>query len=316
MIIDVIGAGALGLLYGGQLAASGESIRLWVRTEEQASELGKNGILITDPDGHKAKVQVSNLQVYVIKRFKEIWQEQPGDLIMIMTKQGAINEVMDTLTSVHVDKSIYCFQNGTGHIRKIATALPKASVFAAVTTEGAKRTSGYEVIRAGYGETLLQTCEEEQMNAINVMIYFTEALSKAGFTTKSSNEIDKLVYRKLMINAIINPLTSIWRITNGELLHSSYRLQAMKQLYIEATLVYDALSIPYEADLWEQVLQVCRSTASNRSSMCTDVMNGKATEIGAINGSIIEMAKEAGVNTPGHELVYKIIEGMLIEEEV
>ncbi|MBD7967627.1 ketopantoate reductase family protein [Paenibacillus gallinarum] len=316
MIIDVIGAGALGLLYGGRLAASGELIRLWVRTEEQASELGKNGIHITDPKGHTSKVQVSNLQIYVINRFKEIWEGQPGDLMMIMTKQGAINDVIEMLTSADVDIPIYCFQNGTGHTRKIASALPKAYVFAAVTTEGAKRTSKHEVIRAGYGETLLQSCEEDQTKAVNVMMYFIEALSKAGFTTKSSNEIDKLVYRKLMINAIINPLTSIWRITNGELLHSSYRLQAMKQLYIEAALVYDALSIPYEADLWEQVIQVCRSTASNRSSMCTDVVNGKATEIDAINGSIIDMAKEAGVATPGHELVYKIVQGMLIEEEV
>lgn len=316
MIIDVVGAGALGLLYGGQLAAAEESIRLWVRTEEQAGELTRNGIHIIDPKGHKAKVQVSNLKVYVISRFMEIWQRQPGNLVMIMTKQGAINDVIEMLTSAQVDTPIYCFQNGTGHIRKIASALPKARVLAAVTTEGAKRTSKYEVIRAGYGETLLESCEEEQTQVLNVMMYFTEALLKAGFTTKSSNEIDRLVYRKLMINAIINPLTSIWRITNGELLHNSYRLQAMKQLYIEATRVYDALSIPYESDLWEQVIEVCRSTASNRSSMCTDVMNGKATEISAINGSIIEMAKEAGVDVPGHELVYKIIQGMLAEEEV
>ena len=316
LMIDVIGAGALGLLYGGQLAASGESVRLWVRTEEQAGELVKNGIHITDPKGHVSKVQVSNLQIYVVNRFEEIWQRQPGNLLMIMTKQGAINDVIEVLRSVDVDIPIYCFQNGTGHTRKIASALPKAYVFAAVTTEGAKRTSKYEVIRAGYGETLLESCEEEQTEAVNVMLYFTEALLKAGFTTKSSNEIDKLVYRKLMINAIINPLTSIWRITNGELLHSSYRLQTMKQLYVEATRVYDALSIPYDEDLWEQVIQVCRSTASNRSSMCTDVMNGKATEIDAINGSIIDMAKEAGVAAPGHELVYKIVQGMLIEEEV
>lgn len=316
MIIDVVGAGALGLLYGGQLAAAGESIRLWVRTEEQAGELTRNGIHITDPKGHTAKVQASDLKVYVMNRFMEIWQRQPGNLVMIMTKQGAINDVIEILTNAQVDIPIYCFQNGTGHIRKIASALPKACVLAAVTTEGAKRTSKYEVIRAGYGETLLESCKEEQTQALNVMKYFTEALLKAGFTTKSSNEIDKLVYRKLMINAIINPLTSIWRITNGELLHSSYRLQAMKQLYIEATRVYDALSIPYEANLWEQVIEVCRSTASNRSSMCTDVMNGKATEISAINGSIIEMAKEAGIVVPGHELVYKIIQGMLVEEEV
>ncbi|WIV21569.1 2-dehydropantoate 2-reductase [Paenibacillus polygoni] len=315
-MIDVIGAGALGLLYGGQLAASGESVRLWVRTEEQASELVRNGIHITDPKGQVSKVQVSNLQIDVINRFEEIWQKHPGNLLMIMTKQGAINDVIEVLTSADVDIPIYCFQNGTGHTRKMATALPKATVFAAVTTEGAKRTSKYEVIRAGYGETLLESCKEEQTKAINVMLYFTEALLKAGFTTKSSNEIDKLVYRKLMINAIINPLTSIWRITNGELLHHSYRLQTMKQLYVEAARVYDALSIPYDADLWEQVIQVCRSTASNRSSMCTDVMNGKATEIDAINGSIIAMAKEAGVAAPGHELVYKLVQGMLIEEEV
>ncbi|WP_211745454.1 2-dehydropantoate 2-reductase [Paenibacillus sp. Marseille-Q4541] len=316
MIIDVIGAGSLGLLYGGGLAKAGESVRLWVRTEEQANKIQEAGVLITQPDGQVAKVRASNLKIYEIKHFEEIWQEKQGDLIMVMTKQGAIDELMKTLISAHVDAPIYCFQNGTGHISKIAAALPKACVFAAITTEGAKRTSPNEVIRAGYGETLIENDGEGRIHDRNVMDYFTKALLKAGFKTKSSNEIDKLIYRKLMINAIINPLTAIWRITNGELLDSPYRLQVMRQLYIEATSVYDARFIPYDSDLWEQVLDVCRLTASNRSSMCTDVMSGQATEIGAINGSIIQMAKEAGLETQGHELVYNIIKGMIIEEEL
>lgn len=314
MIIDVIGAGALGLLFGGALAKSGESVRLWTRTEEQAARLQKEGILMTQPDGQVCKVLSENLMVYAIESFGERWERQPGHLVMIMTKQGAINDVIDRLNKAQVSTSIYCFQNGTGHIRKIAAALPHASVFAAVTTEGAKRISGHEVIRAGFGETLIEQCDKDHEAAWGIMNYFIDVLNEAGFNTKSSNEIDKLIYRKLMINAIINPLTAIWRITNGELLDSPYRLQVMKQLYKEAAAVYEAQSIPYDADLWDQVLGVCRSTASNRSSMCTDVMNGKATEIEAITGSIIEMGKESGVDIPGHELVYKLIEGMLIEE--
>ncbi|MCM3784444.1 2-dehydropantoate 2-reductase [Neobacillus mesonae] len=316
MLIDVVGAGALGLMYGGALALSGEQVRFWTRTGDQAQQLLVNGITLNQPDEKKYSVEPARYEAAAISALPDIWAEHPGDVIMLMTKQGGLHEIIEILNKVkNLNTAVYCFQNGTGHIPRITKALPDARIYAAVTTEGAKRNEKHEVSRAGRGETVIGSLKSESELENTEVNSFVRALLKAGFNTKSSNEIDRLIYRKLVINAVINPLTAIWRVTNGELLASEERVQTMRQLYNEAVAVYDAHDIPYDADLWEQVLGVCKSTSSNWSSMCMDVLHERPTEISAINGSIVTMAEEAGVCAEGHQLICKLIEGMPLGKE-
>ncbi|MNC52863.1 2-dehydropantoate 2-reductase [compost metagenome] len=123
-----------------------------------------------------------------------------------------------------------------------------------------------------------------------------------------------MIYRKLLFNAVINPLTAIWRIQNGELTASGERIQLMKELYREAVNVYDACGIAYDVDAWEDILEVCRATSGNTSSMLADVLASRATEIRWINGSIVEMADRAGIAVPLHRWICRLVEGMNVKE--
>ncbi|MCM3126243.1 MULTISPECIES: 2-dehydropantoate 2-reductase [unclassified Paenibacillus] len=316
LVIDVIGAGSLGLMYGGALVYAGEEVRFWTRTRAQAARLLENGITINQPDGQVWSVQAGRFEARELVSLPEEWRKKPGHIIMLMTKQGGLQESMEMLTKVSkLDTAIFCFQNGTGHIPVITEAFPSARVYAAITTEGAKRIDEIEVTRAGYGETHIGWSYRAGAPIEAEVDTLVHKLLKAGFDTKSSNEIDRLIYRKLVINAVINPLTSLWKIPNGELLASQERMEAMKQLYTEAVAVYDAHRIEYDANLWEQVVAVCQSTSSNWSSMCMDVLHGRPTEIAAINGSIVAMAREAEMRAEGHQLVWKLIEGMPLRRE-
>lgn len=316
MIIDVVGAGSLGLLYGGKLQASGESVRFWTRTSVQADQLKEEGITITQKE-EQIHVRPDEIQAYPASQLASHWNNKPGDWMLITVKQTQIDEFIEQTATLEALQPIKfaCYQNGLGHLEKLQAAMPNALLCSAITTEGAKRTGG-KVYRAGYGKTLLGLSKTAtNAGIIDEQHIFTLAkvVQQAGFDCTVSNEIDKLIYRKLLINAVINPLTAIWRIPNGELLHKKERVNMMHQLYDEAMTVYGAMNVQLEGDLWDQIQGVCRDTASNTSSMLADVLHRRSTEVESINGSIIRMAKEYNLKVPTHEMLFHLIQGMQSE---
>ncbi|GIO55587.1 ketopantoate reductase family protein [Paenibacillus cineris] len=322
MLIDIVGAGSLGLLFGGKLAGSGSRVRIWSRSAGQAEELRHSGIHIAKDGESGLKVDPAHFQSGTVEQLGQAWETKPGDYVLVMTKQKDTEAVCRYLSQVRLPQGssrpvVVCFQNGYGHMDRLKAILPGWTMLAAVTTEGAKRTSYTEVFHAGSGDTVIgESGIGHVSNKIGGRwLNLVQALKQAGFYPVLSNDIDNMMFRKLLINAVINPLTALWRIPNGELLKSPMRMKLMKELYEETIAVYDACGIRYEDDMWDQILNVCRATSGNTSSMLKDVLAGSPTEIGWINGSIADMARKAGVQAPVNELVTRLIEGIIAEEE-
>lgn len=314
MIIDVVGSGSLGLLYGGKLQDAGNEVRFWTRTAEQANKLSVEGFKVNE---REETIQISSDQIQVkpITELTRVWEHSPGDWLLLMVKQTAIQDVIHEIASLKTRVlNIACFQNGVGHLNVVQSHMPHSNIYSVITTEGAKRQHD-GVIRAGIGETWLGKSSDIRSSSLmpmdqNESIRLQGLLQQAGFGCTVSNEIDKLIYRKLLINAVINPLTAIWRIPNGELITREERIMFMRQLYDEAWAVYEASGIPVDGDVWDQILSVCRSTASNTSSMLSDVLHGQQTEVQSINGQIVSMACRCGLSAPTHEVLLHLIEGM------
>ncbi|MDR9853017.1 2-dehydropantoate 2-reductase [Paenibacillus sp. VCA1] len=325
MTIDLIGGGSLGLLYGGKLAAAGVEARIWCRTAEQAKELNSKGILIRNAAGDCCiRAVPGTFAAGTLEEFAPAWSQKPGRWMMLMTKQKDTEEAcLMSAAKLLGDKQaagnppgVVCFQNGFGHMERLQKILPGWPLYAAVTTEGAKRTASHEVVHAGAGTTWIGA-GGERLDGRNEkrLEDLAEMLQNAGFSAVLANDMDSRIYRKLLINAVINPLTALWNIRNGELLVSDVRLQAMRQLLDEALAVYDAYGIPWEEDIWDQILDVCRATADNTSSMLKDVQDGAETEVDWINGAIIALAQKAGMRAPAHELIAALVKGLSIREE-
>lgn len=313
MIIDVVGAGSLGLLYGGKLLAAGNQVRFWTRTTAQADLLNRIGVTIVEQD-RKIHIQPDQIQAKPINELSGTWERTPGEWLLLMVKQTSIDDFIHEISLLKDQVlNIACFQNGMGHLEKLQAALPNSLICSAITTEGAKRTE-YQVTRAGTGETRLgkRNIDIEASTSIEMEKTFTlsRLMQQAGFDCTVSNEIDKLIYRKLLINAVINPLTALWRIPNGELINKEERKRFMRQLYDETLVIYSASGIHLDQDMWEQLISVCRSTASNTSSMLADVLQGRGTEVGSINRHIVRMAHKSGLAAPTHKILLDLIEGL------
>jgi 2-dehydropantoate 2-reductase len=313
MRIDIIGAGALGLLYAGKLAAAGMEIRLWVRRVESADILRQKGIIIEEQSGEPVTITYPQFEVHLM----EDWSltDQTGNWVFLMTKQDGIRAAAEHLAkgSAH-NLKIMSIQNGIGHTDILTKYLPDACIYRAVTTEGARRSGETVVIHAGKGLTELGSAicggSVQPFSSDGREKLLADKLTQAGLETRLSESIDQSIYRKLLVNAVINPLTAIWRVPNGELLSSPERMGLLRQLYDESIRIYDACGIAWQTEWWEELLLVCRSTALNRSSMLADVLAGRRTEIEAINGQFIRLAQEAAMDAPLHRTVRDIINGM------
>lgn len=325
MRIDIIGAGSLGLLLAGRLIRGGASVRIWCRSEQQSRALAEGGLTISYEDGRAAMpVSGGSFTAEPVTAYAQRQLADPGDITLVTVKQKVLHqELPEILRPLGRQKlNLIGFQNGCGHLELLQELLPASAVWAGVTTEAAKRKTLTEVIHAGEGEICIgkssPSIEEDGSNPQNswpaAIISFIEALNAAGFNASLSKEVDTIIYRKLMINAVINPLTAIWRVRNGELLDSPGRMQLMKELYSEAAGIYEACGIPLGPQLWEAVVEVCRSTSGNTSSMLADVLAARETEIRWINGSIVEMGRRQGVEAPLHRWVCGLVEGMTVRE--
>lgn len=321
--IDIIGGGSLGLLYAGKLASSGNNVRIWCRSQEQADRIKTEGVHITSIEGEDVgRVSPSVIEAGVLDNIIEEWQLSPADWIFLMTKQKDIEDIGSQLlakldeVSQKGTQGMICFQNGTGHIQLLNSLLPRWNIYSAITTEAAKRLSYHEVFHAGRGVTTigLITHENSQKNSRENENDLVNILKEAGFDCDLSNEIVNHVYRKLLINAVINPLTALWKIPNGELMATRARVDMMRNLFLEGTEVYDACGVYWDDNLWDQIVNICISTAANTSSMLKDVLEELPTEVKWINGSIVTMAEENGLTAKYHKSMVQLIEGISAKE--
>ena len=140
---------------------------------------------------------------------------------------------------------------------------------------------------------------------------FVSLLQEAGLNPVWSSEINKEIWRKLMVNVAINPICAIAGIRNGGLLEIpelwAQSLEAMR----EAESVARASGVELEAiDIEDYLKKVVTATSENRVSMLQDLMAGRRTEIDVICGAVISKGEECGIPTPRNEILLALVKGI------
>ncbi len=130
----------------------------------------------------------------------------------------------------------------------------------------------------------------------------------SGFSARCADNVDDLIWGKLIINTGINALTAITGLMNGQLPRFEGTLDIMKDAVEEAVAVSKAkgINLPY-VDPLTKVLEVCSQTSCNIASMLQDVLNKKTTEIDYINGAICREGEITGVPTPVNLTLTRLI---------
>jgi 2-dehydropantoate 2-reductase len=315
MNVEVIGGGALGLLYGARLAAAQHNVRIWTRTVEQAELLSSQGIAFTDKYGTRT-VHAEALAA----RHTSAVEIAAGAAVLLAVKQTAIDAGLLALLQRLADAGIpvICLQNGIGHMEKLRGALPAIPFAASVTTEGALRSGPRAVRHTGEGTLWMETVKAERPGELRgrrptaeeTQKMLFSAMDKAGIPVFMSNVINTHIYRKLLVNATINPMTALFGVTNGELPLDPIRKSLMTSLCRETTAILTAAGMCPDEDSMSTILAVCEKTASNHSSMLIDIRTGKPTEIDWINGGIVRLARGLGLEAPLNEAMLTVIKSL------
>ena len=286
----IVGAGAMGSLFGGKLS-SVTQVTLLDPWEEHVAALRRGGLTIVELDGSETNVPLTATT--------DPAAVEPADLVILFVKSHATRDASEQAGRFLSPNGLaLTLQNGIGNAETMAEVLGPDRVVAGVTSHGATLLGPGHVRHAGTGPTHLCTRPElaDRLTAV------AATFEQARFEIHISQDLDTLVWGKLVINVGINALTAILRVPNGQLVEIPAARTLMALAVEEAVAIARArgIDLPY-SDPLGRVEQVARATGTNRSSMLQDVMRGAPTEIGVINEAIVDEGKRLGLDAPVNE---------------
>lgn len=227
------------------------------------------------------------------------------DLIWICTKAFNAQQVATTLVNKYPHAAIILLHNGMGPQEAIRQLTPNLCILG-TTTCGAYAHEVQHFTQTLGGRTLLGCPESTSQHAHSRSILDEILCSSSAFNVHKSGDIEIELWHKLVVNAVINPITAYYQIVNGELLKPEYR-QDISSLCDEINRIRLGLNLPIIEHSIEKILDVATLTHSNRSSMAEDIRFHRKTEIDFINGYLIKKANSLGLSSCHLEKWYDAI---------
>jgi 2-dehydropantoate 2-reductase len=231
------------------------------------------------------------------------------DLVIVARKSWQTEQAALHAAKILAPEGIVVtLQNGLGNIEKIASVVGADRAALAVTTQGATLVGPGHVRHVGGGPTHIGATPATRRRLESV----TELFKRAGFETYLAEDVESLLWGKLVANCGINALTAILRVPNGELLARHDAEVLMMRAAEECAAVARAKGVTADfADGRERVREVARLTAANRSSMLQDLLRDAPTEIDAINGAVAFEGARLGVPTPTNEMLWRLVRALV-----
>ncbi len=294
MNIGIIGAGSIGLLFGAYLSKMNHIVTLYTRSKRQSSVLNKEGIVI-EYEGEKscASIHSSCTENGIGKH----------ELLIVAVKQYHLVDVWETLNSTNETTPLLFIQNGMGHLDKL-NSLPHQLILVGVVEHGALKKNDFTVIHSGIGLTRISVLKGNDTNILHNLQSFS---GTTLFPFQRYDDWHEMLQSKLVVNSMINPLTALFGVENGQLLSNPSFFQLFQQLFKEIkTLLH-----PEDAAVWwDSVVSICEKTAQNRSSMLRDLEQSRPTEIEGILGFLRSLPSFNDSEAPLINFLYISIKGL------
>ena len=286
----VIGQGAIGCTLGAFAQAHSSKVKFVSRSKVGAIE-------VQHLNGDKSQLPIP-------MSWTELEQHPPViEKALVTVKAPQVNDAITALlpflpnSKAHI---ILC-HNGMGTIEDVLPKLKNHFVYFCTTSLGALK-EGNVVKETGEGVSQWALIHYPQTHICG----HTSALAQKDMVrlipyASATDDINKILWRKLAVNSVINPITAIRDIDNGDVLKPQFRPQThliIKELIAVASTQNVLLCFESLVTLVEEVAQ---RTAKNRSSMRQDINAGQMTEIDFINGYIAKLGRQHGIATPAND---------------
>lgn len=293
MKLLVMGTGALGGYFGGRLAAQGHDVT-FVARGQQLQALKENGLRLESPMGdlHLPHVQATDRP------------EGNPDVVLLMVKNRDVEAAGTALLPIlKPGGAVLTVQNGVSAPERLGRIIgPErvigGSVFmpADVKAPGViRQSSDFSIVRAGVGPGgPAKKCDA-----------LIAALCAAGVDAAQVDDIDKLLWEKLIFLGAYSALTALTRLDIGPLRTCPETRLLLRRAVEEAAAVGTAIGIRLDDDVVETQFDRLDNgvPANSHASMLDDLNRGKPLELEYLSGEIVRLGAEQGIDTPVHAFV-------------
>lgn len=296
MRFAILGAGAMGSVFGGKLSLAGHDVTLVDVWREHMEAVAASGLELRTPDGASTIVRLCAIHEPV--------RLEPVEVVIVLTKTFASIEAIRSIAHAVTDETwVVTVQNGLGNERRLAEVIGHGRVVPGTTTVGAEqstpgRTTMSPATAAGTSVTQLgpprtTTAIPDGVRAI------ARELTEAGLPTEALDSADLVIWTKLALAGPMGPLTALLRRTVSDVASNEHSLALLRSMFDEIVTVAHAIGVPLDRDAsWEHAMETFRGVGPHTTSMAADVLARRRTEIDAFCGEVARLGEEHGVPTP------------------
>jgi len=294
MGICIVGPGAMGCLFGAFLGRAGHDVVLLDRNADRAKLIQSNGIKVTGISGDfTVRVEATT----------DAGTARTADLVMISVKSyDTASAVAELPGDLPENCAILTLQNGLGNVELIAERFGAARAYAGTTALGATLVGPGCVRHSGNGPTVIGRYKGAPDETVDRIV---SALNQAGLEARATADVNLALWNKVIVNAAINPLTALTGVRNGRLVEMPVARALLAQVVRECARIAQADGVI--EDPLPRVGEVCVKTGQNVSSMLQDILKGRPTEIGSINGAILREAERQKMAAPVNFVLTSLI---------
>lgn len=299
MKIAVLGAGAMGSIYGGHLSLNND-VYMIDKKQELVDTINNDGLKLFENN---------NDVIYNPKAVTESKNIGEVDLVILFVKSlYSRTALMENSHIIGGNTYVMTLQNGAGHEDIISEFVPMERIIIGTTEDnGAILDTGY-VRRGGKGKTNIGMLLPDSNNMLEKV---KEVFDSCGFDTHIYSNIQQLIWDKLFTNVSLSALTGVLQVPMGFIAQDEYAWNMAVTLIKEAMAVAKAMGLDFdEAEMIERVKNTSLGSPEGRTSIYTDLSKGRPTEINTISGAVVKAGDKVGVPVPSHKMIVNIVHAM------
>jgi 2-dehydropantoate 2-reductase len=294
------GGGAMGGLFGGNLAAAGHDVTLVDVAPAAIAAINANGLRLEEKTGDSRTIKV-------------LATDHPSDI-------GPVDAVLNFVKCYHTETAIRAaapllgqhtlvltLQNGWGNAETIGSLVGAERVLVGLTYHSGVLAAPGHVKHPGVGMTYVGELDGKQTPRLAQL---TEALRSGGFEVTPSTRILDEVWKKLALNCCTLPTSALLQLFSHELVAFAPLRDEMRAILAEVQAVAAAQGITLDGEeRWATIIGILERGIGGKSSMFQDVEAGRRTEIDVINGAIVSAGKRTGTPTPHNQAMVNLVKG-------
>jgi len=302
MKIAIIGAGAMGSLFGSLLSKVSQPV-LYDLNTPHVDVINRRGLLVSYPD------RTDTIHMRAVSTADDL---EAMDAVILFVKHPYTQQaLLDGLKKAITPSTlVVSLQNGLGNTELMQQVLDPAQIvygFSTLTSD---------LVEPGHIHVTCDLSLNTAMWPLNhqpspALERLCELMNQAGLNTTISANVEHDIWMKLLVNASLNSLCGILQQTVGQVVDLPESRQLLEHIVYETADVAHAKGLAISRDnALQHVLHVAERTRDHVPSMAIDIRNRKPTEIEAINGAIVRHGKALRVATPFTECTANLVRSL------